>query len=130
MDSVRHTKQKGSQMISYLLRTTGAVLIGAAVNNEKFQKKVFGIFKRSPSKFVRTEQWTQENQLFDQQLQALNLRLNDIEYMRGTIDMSNAIFPNEEAGSEDFIKRDGTDVSPEDHDPTTGEILESSPGKE
>ena len=44
--------------------------------------------------------------------------------------MSNAIFPNEEAGSEDFIKRDGTDVSPEDYDPTTGEILESSPGKE
>jgi len=119
-------------MISYLLRTTGAVLIGAAVNNEKFQKKVFGIFKRSPSKFVRTEQWTQENQLFDQQLQALNMRMNDLEYMRGTIDMSNAIFPfnNEEAESEDFIKRDGTDVSPEDHDPTTGEVLESSPGKE
>ena len=93
-------------MISYLLRTTGAVLIGAAVNNEKFQKKVFGIFKRSKSKFVEVEQWTQENQLFDQQLQALNMRMNDLEYMRGTIDMSNAIFPNEEAGSEDFIMRD------------------------
>ena len=117
-------------MISYLLRTTGAVLIGAAVNNEKFQKKVFGIFKRSKAKFVEVEQWTQENQLFDQQLQALNMRMNDLEYMRGTIDMSNAIFPNEEAGSEDFIKRDGTDVSPEDYDPTTGEVLESSPGKE
>ena len=117
-------------MISYLLRTTGSVLISAAVNNERFQKKIFGIFKRSPSKFVRTERWNEENVLFSEQIQALNLRLNDIEYMRGTIDMSNAIFPNEEAGSEDFIKRDGTDVSPEDHDPTTGEVLESSPGKE
>ena len=128
-------------MISFLLRTAGSVLISAAVNNEKFQKKVFGVFKRTPSKFVRVDRWVEENKLFDQQIQTLNLRLNDLEYMNSpidvsrphdslAIDMSKAVFPNnEEIGSEPSTRRNRTDVSPEDYDPETGEILEGSPGK-
>lgn len=99
-------------MISFLLRTTGQALISTgvryAVNNEKLRKKVANIFKRSKKQRVTVKD-------LEEKLRDLEGWINDTHQRLDEMEHYNA----------DHFKSMRNTISPEIHDPETGEVLES-----
>jgi seryl-tRNA synthetase len=105
-------------MLSFLLKTTGQVLINAAVNNQNFQNKVKNTYNKTVGKFSKKK----KPKITLDQIQE-NLR-----EMQGWVTDLNQRLDEMENYNEDYFKsmRDlpQPTIPTEIHDPKTGEVLE------
>jgi predicted transcriptional regulator len=102
-------------MLSFLLKTTGQVLINAAINNQNFQAKVKETYKKSVNKFRKPR----KPKLTLSQLQE---QLRDVE---GWVTDTNQRLDEMEHYNADYFKSMRNTIPAEVHDPETGEVLES-----
>jgi seryl-tRNA synthetase len=101
-------------MLSFLLKTTGQVLINAAVNNQNFQSKVKKTYNKTMGKFGRKK----KPKITLDQIQE-NLR-----EMQGWVTDVNQRLDEMENYNEDYFKSMRNTIPTEIHDPKTGEVLE------
>jgi len=101
-------------MLSFLLKTTGQVLINAAVNNQNFQSKVKKTYNKTVGKFGKKK----KPKITLAQLQ------ESIRDMEGWVTATNQRLDEMEHYNEDYFKSMRDTIPAEIHDPKTGEVLE------
>ena len=108
-------------MLSFLLKTTGQVLINAAVNNQNFQGKVKGVYSKTVEKFSKKRK---PKITLDKLQENLIVAIGDIRDVEGWVKATNQRLDEMENYNEDYFKSMRNPIPSEVYDPETGEILE------
>jgi|TARA_R110002073_G_scaffold305262_1_gene474299 hypothetical protein len=103
-------------MLSFLLKTTGQVLINAAVNNQNFQSKVKQTYNKTVGKITKKR---------EPKVTLLQLQEN-IRDMEGWVTATNQRLDEMEHYNEDYFKSMRNTIPSEIHDPETGQVLEGN----